>query len=90
MKALFKFLKSIVMFIWQLPQNLLGLMLLLVWSRRSEPVGDGVYAVDGFNSGVSLGDFIFLCAWYGATDLAHEYGHREQSKLLGPVYLLVI
>ena len=75
-----------LLYIWQLPQNIIGYAL----SRRVRRIvlGDGssFYLWSGPGS-VSLGEYIILSS-PGA--LGHELGHRTQSRLLGPLYLLVI
>lgn len=92
-----------LLFIWQLPQNLIGLFILLIHNRDRI---DGERYVKGkrvrfwyvdhfFRSGISLGNFIFLDKIYlGMTsvqkDIQHEHGHSIQSKYLGPLYLLII
>ena len=73
------------LFIWQLPQNILGFIL----SRGCEKaVSGGVayYRWKGPGS-ISLGDFIIVSS---PSVLPHELGHRKQSMMLGPLYLLVI
>ena len=84
-------------FIWGLPQNLLGLTLYLLqgsWVLKQK-YSDSIVSVHGnSNKGaVSLGQFIFLFSNYrNNTDriIKHEYGHTIQSKILGPLYLIVI
>lgn len=81
---------TILLAIWQLPQTLLGLAVIACMAGRTRYVGDGVWTVRGWTSGVCLGEFIALCTWFDSTDLRHERGHREQSRILGPLYLLVV
>lgn len=98
-----KILIGIVLFIWQLPQCLLGLVLLLL--NKTKIDYDGIKAVDswatliplsnGFRKerleGISLGLFIILDYrpnWNRI--VVHEYGHVLQSRILGPLYLLVV
>ena len=75
--------------LWCLPQNLLGLLLLLFTNARR--VGDH-YEFDIESGSVSLGDYIFLCPshWNNDTVLKHEQGHQIQSRRLGWLYLPVI
>ena len=90
---------SIILWVWQLPQNLAAL-LFLAWLRpeHSFLFGDGeplvrLYYADRMRGGISLGRYIFMAANYkdylGATE-AHELGHCRQSLLLGPLYLIVV
>ena len=94
-------MRNLLLWIWQLPQHLLGLTLraFLEDQRR-------YYDVSKFNDtlpysvchrianmGVSLGS-ISILGYRSADDkntIRHEcIGHAKQSQLLGPLYLLVI
>lgn len=92
-----------LLFIWQLPQNFVGVILGL-FSCMSQKVktNDGsvvmvYYLPKLFRSGVSLGNYIILDFIYSRisesrlrTTVSHEYGHSIQSKILGPLYLIII
>lgn len=84
----------IVMFVWQLPQNLLGL-LFLAFLHPCKIVRTEDYAVvrtsRKMRGGISLGHYVFL-SLYQCTGITinHELGHCRQSMMLGPLYLLVI
>ncbi|MDR3312162.1 MAG: hypothetical protein LBS64_03410 [Spirochaetaceae bacterium] len=87
--------RAVLLYLWQLPQNLLGGVLILCTGakKRGRLKGAGIYAVPagGMRFGVSLGIYIIL----SETDLdtrtiRHEYGHCLQSRLLGPFYLIVV
>lgn len=78
--------------LWQLPQDIVGILVVLytgAWNTR-----EGFWASMTSCFGISLGHFVifgirnrnFPCK----TDLAHERGHQEQSKLLGWLYLFII
>ena len=94
-----KKLLDIILYLWQLPQNLLGLLLVAV--LRPEQVyqfGDAwpwarLYYSTRMQGGISLGKYIIVNSYYkdynGKTE-AHELGHYWQSLFLGPLYLLVI
>lgn len=97
-----KLLKHLFLFIWQLPQNIIG-GICSIKAERYHPyyMKDGslvtVYFKKWFRSGVSLGDTIIIDSmYYDAADWAllkciyHEYGHQRQSKILGPLYLIII
>ena len=88
-----------LLYIWQLPQNLLGLLFLAYTkiSKRFEckmmttfTKGQKVYCIYNYNTGVSLGEYIFLGSMPKMKDIRHEYGHCRQSRMLGPLYLIVI
>lgn len=92
-----KILKSILLYVWQLPQNVLGFLLSLYCSGYKlyvcydgEPVH--VYTCKLFYSAVSLGDVIIADEriYIGGRTVNHEHGHQKQSKILGPLYLIVI
>lgn len=88
-------LKNIILWIWQLPQNLIGFTISL-FSHKNPYKGLSVYFNDHFfRSGVSLGNYIILDSAYlnyvGLENtIKHEHGHQIQSLYLGPLYLIVI
>lgn len=102
MKVL-KAILYVLLYIWQLPQNIAGL-LILAWAaltRRIEAsckhefsTTQRFYYVRGFSGGISLGEQIILNAtylkWNDFVTEHHEYGHCKQSRILGPLYLFVI
>ncbi len=77
------------MWIWCFPQMLLGL-LVKVFTRAQKKDGYYLYGVQ--RGSVSLGEYIFLCPAHkgSARVLAHEMGHRVQSRMLGWLYIPVI
>lgn len=88
------------LFVWQLPQNLLGLLLLTYQKARKQDMSISFERNRCFikgSLGISLGFFIF---WFprlrtkepsGYTcNKEHEFGHSLQSMIFGPLYLLVI
>ena len=81
--------KQILLWIWCLPQNLIGLIVKHV--TKATPYGDHYWFKDERGS-VSLGEYIFLCpGHYGNRKvLRHEKGHRTQSRILGWLYVFVI
>ena len=86
----------ILLWLWQFPQNLLGLLLVLLYQRRAvaNVVDRGVvyYIVPGFRGGISLGLFVIVNRYFfeNPNMWLHEYGHCRQSRYLGPLYLLAI
>jgi hypothetical protein len=81
-------LAKVLLWVWQLPQNIIGLFLVLVL-RAKRNVSFSVYFVDAM-FGVSLGDYVILHSRSPYTTLEHEKGHQVQSRWLGPLYLLVV
>ena len=85
--------KEILLWAWQLPQNLLGLLLLLVYKHEKEYHrlnGRRFYCTSEMASGISLGNYIVMNREDKEDGMRHEYGHTIQSRILGPLYLLVI
>ena len=93
-------LKSSLLWLWQLPQNLCGIIyrsiskdnrICVVETYDSRSVGAKVY-LQKTNGGISLGKYIFINQDYIDKEIIikHECGHVKQSKILGPLYLLVI
>ena len=80
--------KKAVLWIWQAPQNLLGL-LVIFFSRAWRIELVGVWYTN-CNFGVSLGNYIIVRKTCTDITVMHERGHQKQSLMLGPLYLLVI
>ena len=89
-------LLSIVLYVWQLPQNLLGLLVLLIMKPVKLIRDTGyakVYSSRRISGGISLGQY--SCISYVSSKnektIRHEgIGHARQSRMLGPLYLVVI
>ena len=77
-----------ISYLWQAPQNLLGLG--VIFFSRAKP-GEGIkpYWATKANFGVSLGKYIISNSG-DKTTLLHEAGHQKQSLMLGPLYLLIV
>lgn len=90
-------MKTVLMWLYQLPQNLLGLAVYGVFKLL-----DKVNWVDGYWYdatvlitsdrvwGLTLGEYIFIATGGEDKLVGHEMGHVRQSRVLGPLYLLVI
>jgi len=89
-------MKNLLLYLWQLPQNILGLILLILWPAQKSLVYKGVRVNinDKFPSGISLGEYIILKTFpYNAAtwmSVKHEWGHTRQSRKWGWLYLIVI
>lgn len=84
-------LVNVLLYIWQLPQNLLGL--LVIFFSKAKPNEDGFFTDVYFtkkNFGVSLGHYIILNEKCIMNDILHEHGHQKQSLYLGWLYLFTI
>lgn len=88
------FINKVLSYVWQLPQNILGLFYRYI-ANVSNNVSDNkdynVYFKTSKGS-VSLGKYIFVYVNTSGLSktIQHEVGHYRQSQILGPLYLLVI
>ena len=86
---------QILLILWQLPQCLVGLVMLpFLGKLRLVRYTNYCWAFEAENmsGGISLGCFIFLSKYSAKkeTTIRHEYGHVKQSHILGPIYLFII
>lgn len=95
---MYKVLKKIIyifLWVWQLPQNICGLLYKLILrgeKRILEQRNVIFYIAPTMSGGVSLGNYIFLSKVSGYVEAAydHEFGHTIQSRILGPLYLPIV
>ena len=86
---------DILLYIWQLPQNLLGLLLVKILKPEDAYDFEGVrlYYATRMKGGISLGRYIIVRSgfkgWKDQTE-RHELGHSRQSRMLGWLYLPVV
>lgn len=93
MKKIGNYIKNLLMWLWQFPQNLLAICI------------EGILCEDAYREGkidgntliynyvlptMSLGNYIFVNTMFSNTDIKHSHGHSKQSRILGPLYLVVI
>ena len=84
---------EILLWIWQAPQNIVGLVIRLIYGWAAILFrGVDVVVSDRFPGGISLGRTIIVKRPYLANPDGwnHEYGHTRQSLYLGPFYLFVV
>ena len=86
---------DLLLYLWQLPQNLLGVLLVLILrpERHGRYRGARLHYARRMRGGISLGRHIILPASsFPEKDALkrHEWGHMRQSLLLGPLYLPLI
>lgn len=86
----------VLSFIWQLPQNLVALVM-MPFLGKLELISYKklCFAFKGsrMSGGISLGNFAFLSPYSAkkVATVAHEQeGHTFDSKLMGPLYLFII
>lgn len=88
------------LFVWELPQNVLGLSLLGV-EALTRSIVDVRFErervmIESKGQAISLGLFVFWCRtsnrWHDLDERNrdHEYGHSIQSRRLGPLYLPLV
>ena len=85
--------KEIILWLWQLPQNLLGVLLLALYKHEKQYHtlnGRRFYYTEEMPNGVSLGNYIIMKREDRGDSMKHEYGHSIQSRILGPLYLIII
>lgn len=95
-------IKRALLLIWELPQNIIGAFLFIFFAVFSDSVilddDDSLEMYSPMMRGaISLGIFRVYAYKYlgnGARYVElvrkHEKGHRKQSMMLGPLYLIVI
>lgn len=82
-----------LLFIWQLPQALLGLIILSFLKEKTivaQRHHNTCYISPYFQGGISLGPIAIMGSYFKdkPADIAHEIdGHTVQSKILGWFYL---
>lgn len=94
MKRVINYVWSLILWIWQLPQNIVGLLYRYVATISNNVSDSKEYKVyfKVSRGSVSLGKYIFV--YTNTSNLSrtiqHEVGHYRQSCILGPFYLIVI
>lgn len=92
-------MKTVLLYLWQLLQNLVGLALIKFikpvfcnYRIRATKERIPVYFTSKLRSSVSLGKYIIIKNPYDLADLVimHEQGHQKQSLYLGWLYLPII
>lgn len=99
---LWEYWKGIFLFLWQLPQNLLGILWLNINLIFYYGISNAITLTMGWNEvcvytipsksleGVSLGKYIIVSENFSDDTIMHEYGHCKQSMYLGWLYLPII
>ena len=97
MKLIMKYIRNLILFIWQLPQHIVALIYFGYLVMMCKDLGvDSRYKQATvipciMRGAVTLGNYVFvgLNSEYRKT-VKHELGHTIQSKILGPLYLIII
>lgn len=85
----------VILAIWQFPQFLVSLVMLPFLGKR-KVVADKhfnlCFEAENMMGGISLGPFAFVSPRMSYPEsIAHEFdGHTVDSKIFGPIYLLVV
>lgn len=100
-----EFLKKISLFLlwaWQMPQNLAGIVVQNHYQRKADRTGGdysyfcphGVLYLRttalGKGKAVTLGEYVIVHWLAGTSTVDHEFGHVRQSRMLGPLYLPLV
>ena len=90
-------MKEVLKYIWQLPQNLCGLLYkTYLIKKKAITKSATINGIDIYKKkttgGVSLGKYVFVYNKYRDISkvVLHEIGHTKQSLMLGPLYLIII
>lgn len=97
MKLIMKYISNMILFIWQLPQHIVALIYFGYLVMMCKDLGvdsrykQAIVIPCIMRGAVTLGNYVFvgLNSEYRKT-VKHELGHTIQSKILGPLYLIVI
>ena len=93
MKKISSYIKDSLMWLWQFPQNLLAICIegiLCEAAYREGIVGGNTMIYNYVLPTMSLGSYIFVNTMSTDTAVKHSHGHSKQSRILGPLYLVVI
>ena len=97
MKLIMKYIRNLILFIWQLPQHIVAIIYFEYLVMMCKDLGidsrykQAIVILCVMRGAVTLGNYVFvgLNSDYRET-VKHELGHTIQSKILGPLYLIVI
>lgn len=98
MKTIWEIIKFIGLLIWQLPQSIIGWVMIL-WFLIIGKVEfihyhkhAFIFMADKMSGSISLGTVVILCKNHSKSNptIQHELGHVIQSHYLGMLYLFVI
>lgn len=95
MKVFLKTVGTALLYLWQLPQNLIGLAFLACCFDRMKITGQRsavFYATKHVRGGMTLGRYVFISPKNIDREPVydHEFGHVRQSRMLGLLWLLAV
>ena len=86
-------------YLWQLPQHLLALMVILFYKLRNkiykieynnDIINNKIYYITCITSSFSLGYYLFIRKNSTDITIKHEKGHSIQSLYTGLLYLFIV
>lgn len=97
-KNIWEWIVYFILFIWQILQNLIGISFWVYFKLRGDLETivknkySKVYRSKYMSGGISLGSFAFVdnALSIKETAVRHEQGHMWDSKVMGPLYLLIV
>ena len=97
MKLIIKYIRNLILFIWQLPQHIIAFIYFGYLVMMFKDLGvdsrykQAIVIPCVMRGAITLGNYVFvgLNSEYRKT-VKHELGHTIQSKILGPLYLIII
>ena len=97
-KNFFEWIVYFILFIWQILQNLIGIGFWVYFKLRGDLETivtnkySKVYRSKYMSGGISLGSFAFVSNNLAKKETAvrHEQGHMWDSKVMGPLYVLIV
>ena len=97
MKLIIKYIRNLILFIWQLPQHIVALIYFGYLVMMCKDLGidsrykQAIVIPCVMRGAVTLGNYVFVGLNSKYKEIVkHELGHTIQSKILGPLYLIVI
>ena len=92
-----KIVSFLLAFTWELPQTLVALVFMLFFKTQGIAGNSRIWRVhfSSFLTCASLGEFIFFAKRFVGgpsweETVRHETGHSVQSRIFGPLYLILI
>ena len=92
-----KTVSLLLAFTWELPQTLVALVFMLFFKTQGIAGNSRIWRVhfSSFLTCASLGEFIFFAKRFVGgpsweETVRHETGHSVQSRIFGPLYLILI
>ena len=89
-------MKQIFLYIWQLPQHLLGLFIWVILKTTKQTLKPfklqdypDCLIIPTTGQSFCTGKYVFVYKDYCENLLKHEIGHSIQSKYLGPLFIIV-